>query len=112
MRLVNHDAIKVVGAVFLSRIMYEFDAKHSNTITNLRSRTDPDIFRHQRRHHEKLTGFLPKNNNVNWGYICKSTKKMSSWRIRFHDKVTFINILSYFVLGLIYVYGVISGFAH
>lgn len=52
MRLVNHDDIKVVGAVFLSRIMYEFDAKHSNTITNLRSPTDPDIFRHQRRHHE------------------------------------------------------------
>lgn len=112
MRLVNHDDNKVVGAVFLSRIMYEFDAKHSNTITNLRSRTDPDIFRHQRRHHEKLTGFLPKI--IMWiGDISVNLqKKMSSWRIRFHDKVTFINILSYFVLGLIYVYGVISGFAH
>lgn len=112
MRLVNHDDNKVVGAVFLSRIMYEFDAKHSNTISQS---TQSDRSRHistPTPAPRKLTGFLPKNNNVNWGYICKSTKKMSSWRIRFHDKVTFINILSYFVLGLIYVYGVISGFAH
>lgn len=112
MRLVNHDDIKVVGAVFLSRIMYEFDAKHSNTISQS---TQSDRSRHistPTPAPRKLTGFLPKI--IMWiGDISVNLqKKMSSWRIRFHDKVTFINILSYFVLGLIYVYGVISGFAH
>lgn len=83
MRLVNHDDIKVVGAVFLSRIMYEFDAKHSNTISQS---TQSDRSRHistPTPAPRKINRISTENNNVNWGYICKSTKK----NVQLEDKI-------------------------